>query len=219
MYKQAIRLRRRSKSYSHIHNVLNIPKSTLSSWFSNEVWSSKIKNKLIIEKKDYWKISLKYARTANIKRGIERHFRYVEEANRLYTSLKKNPLFLVGLTAYWGEGNKASGNVVSIANTDPLLVRVVENFYTECLKIPINKLRVGLFLYRDIQEDKAKKFWSSLLYIPDNQFIKTQFLRSKSVLTKRKSKNGICSLYFSSTELSIKIQEWIKLLSLDYSRV
>jgi len=198
---------------------LSIPKSTLSGWFSNKVWSGKIKNSLIVKNKDYWKVSLRYARAANIKRRKERYSRYIEEAEKLYQLLKKDSLFLIGLTAYWGEGNKASGNTVSVANTDPILIRITENFYIKCLKIPVNKLRVGLFLYSDIDEEKAKTFWASILCIPRSQFVKTQFLKSKSVLTKRRSKYGICSLYFSSTELSIKIQEWIRLLGLDYLRV
>ena len=216
---KATKLRRSGKSYSYISKYLNIPKGTLSGWFSNKTWSKKIKNDLLIEKKDYWKVSLKYARLANIKRRKERYSRYIKEADIEYQLLKRDPLFLVGLAAYWGEGNKASGNVVSFANTDPEFIMVVENFYITCLKISIDKLRMGLFLYNDICEDNAKKFWSSTLVIPENQFIKTQFLKSKSIRTTRKSKYGICSLYFSSTELSIKIQEWIKLLSLNYLRV
>jgi hypothetical protein len=219
LYNRALSLRKEGHSYNYISKHLNIPKSTLSSWFSNKLWSRKIMTSLINKNKNYWNLSLKYARDVNTKRKEERYHKYINEAEELYQSLKKNPLFLIGLTAYWGEGKKSGGNVVSLSNTDPELIRLVEIFYIKCLKIHLKKLRVGLFLYKDIHEDRAKEFWSSILSIPKDQFIKTQFLKSRSVLTKRKSKYGICNLYFSSTEYSIKIQQWIKLLGLDYLRV
>lgn len=55
----------------------------------------------------------------------------------------------------------------------------------------------------------------SLTKVPKSQFIKVQILESRAKLTNAKSKYGICCLYFSKTEFHIKIDEWIRLLSLD----
>jgi hypothetical protein len=81
--------------------------------------------------------------------------------------------------------------------------------YTGKFRANEANLRVGLFIYDDLNEAILKHYWAELLEIPEKQFIKTQVLKSKSTLTNRKSKHGICSLYFSSTELSVKIREWI----------
>jgi hypothetical protein len=119
---------------------------------------------------------------------------------------------LVGASIYWGEGEKANQGRVSVINTDPEMLETVANFYKKCLAIPNDKLRIALYIYEDIKKSEATKFWSKKLKVPRSQFIKTQVLKSRSRLTQRKSEYGICNLYFSSTELSIKIREWIKLL-------
>ena len=46
LHANAIELRKKGKSYSEIKYLLNIPKSTLSDWFSKEEWSELIKDKI-----------------------------------------------------------------------------------------------------------------------------------------------------------------------------
>ncbi len=215
LYLEAIKLRKIGKSYSEIHNLLGIPKSTLSSWFSKKDWSKKIKISIIKNKRKSWIRSLKLAGKALVKLKKERDKNFANEARVKFVNLKLNPLFLVGITAYWGEGNKASGSRVSLANSDPKLIGLIVKFYRECLKIPEESLRVELFIYKDIDKTKTKKFWSKKLKIPDSQFIKIQVLKSKTKLTKRRLTYGICSVYFSSTKHIIMIREWIKLLGLE----
>jgi hypothetical protein len=212
---KAVELRKSGLSYSEIHKLLAIPKSTLSSWFSNKSWSRKIKDILTRNQKKLWSRSLKSARLALRKLKRERDLSFIYEARAEFPILKSNPLFLVGLTAYWGEGNKVNGSRVSLANTDPALIEIAARFYRECLKISEEALRVELFIYKDIDINKVKDFWSTRLKIPKRQFIKIQVLKSRSDLTKRKSKHGVCSVYFSSTKHIIKIREWIRLLGLD----
>ena len=215
IYREAEELRREGKSYREISKKLNIPKSTLSSWFSDQIWSKSLREKLSVRNKETLKRALGLARAAIINARLERRSKFTHEARLQFEKLKNNPLFLVGLTAYWGEGNKANRGVVSFINTDPQLVRIILDFYRKCLCVQSEKLRIGLFIYSDMGELEAVQFWSNLLNIPKNQFIKTQLLKSRSRLTKRRSKYGICSLYFSNTELSIKIGEWIRLLGIE----
>ena len=214
-YCEAEKLRRAGNSYREISKKLNIPKSTLSSWFSDQIWSKSLREKLVLKNRDTLKKALQLARSAIINARLKRRSKFIYEARLQFRKLKCDPLFLVGLTAYWGEGNKTNGGVVSFINTDPQLVRVISEFYRKCLHVQNEKLRVGLFIYDDISELEMIQFWSSTLDISKKQFIKTQILKSRSRLTKRRSKYGICSLYFSNTELSIKIVEWIRLLGLE----
>ena len=72
-----------------------------------------------------------------------------------------------------------------------------------------------LFIYSDINEESALIYWSNTLEIPLSNFIKTQKLSSRSTYTKRKVKYGMCNVYFSSIEMSIKITEWLFLLARD----
>ena len=74
-------------------------------------------------------------------------------------------------------------------------------------------MRAAVFIYSDIDESAALNYWSNEIRLPRDQFIKTQILPSRSILTKRKVTNGICNIYYSSVEFSIKMKEWIKLLA------
>lgn len=204
-------LRRKNFSYLEIQKITNIPKSTLSDWLSDEEWSIKIKSKL----SEKYKLNLiKANKVITLNKNI-RHNRFKKEAIEDYIKFKNDPLFSFGLGLYWGEGDKKSGNIVAVTNTDPNMLVVMANFYRKYLRLDETKIRVSLFIYKDINQKFAINFWSKLLHVPKSQFIKVKVLESRSKLTKTKLKYGICTLYFSNTEFHIKIREWIRLLSLD----
>lgn len=125
--------------------------------------------------------------------------------------LKQNPLFLVGISLYWGEGSKTHNGRVSVINSDVNMLKLVKKFYTEILSVSDKKLRIELFVHQDLDEETERKFWSNQLQIPTSQFIKTQVLPKRGS-QKRAMKHGLCALYFSNTAMSIKILEWIRLL-------
>lgn len=208
-------LRRKSFSYSQIQGLTKISKSTLSDWLSDEDWSIKIKNNLIERNSLDCKPNLIKALEVMAKKKKERYSRFYKEALSDYSMFKSDPLFSFALGLYWGEGDKKSGSCVAVTNTDPNLLKVVALFYRKYLKLDESKLRISLFIYKDIDINFAIKFWSKLLKVPIKQFIKVKILESRSRLTKTKLKYGICTLYFSNTEFHIKIREWIRLLSLD----
>ena len=215
LYKKAYGMRLCGNSYGVISRKCNVPKSTLSGWFSKQAFSVELKNQL--DKKTRIKnsanISLMNARRLSIMHV--RHNLYRLKAKEDYQTLKNKPLFIAGLALYWGEGTKVGNNMVSIINCDSDLMELAVLFFLKVLKIPESKLRGALFVYNDINIEEALAYWSEKLKIPRSYFIKTQVLPSRSVLTKRKVKNGICKVYFSSTETNLKIKEWLKLLTID----
>ena len=213
-YNQAVVLRKNGQSYDLISKKLSISKSTLSSWFSHQQWSDEVKNNLNLLRLKKSKKNLIKANLVRINNQKDKRVSYIREARFEFKKLINNPLFLVGISIYWGEGDKTDNGRVAVINTDPELLKTVVKFYRECLRISDDKLRVGLFIYEDIDQNIAVRFWSDKLKISKRQFIKIQKLKSQSRLTKNKIKFGICSLYFSSTMFSIKIHEWIRLLSI-----
>ena len=218
-YHLALKLRRSGYSYNYISKTINVPKSTLSGWFSRYDWSKVLTKTHNCERLK--KFDLSPANNARRENDQKRHAAYTYEAQRQFEDLKTNPLFNLGLGIYWGEGDKTNNGRVAVINSDPNLIKTAVNFYENCLRIPKDKLRIGLFLYPDLDKKTIINFWAKYLEIPRKQFIKIQLLPSRSNLTKRKLQHGICSVYFSSTELSIKIHTWIDMLSRDdsYSRV
>ncbi len=213
LYQQAVDFRRQGSSYRTISTKLGIPKSTLFGWFSHLEWSQVIKDQLILERKSTAALQVEYMNRARLRLLQQKENEYRSEARRSYEELAKNPLFLIGLALYWGEGSKCTRGKVSIINSDPNVLKITTRFFREVLQVDETKLRVELFIYQDQSEVKIIDFWSKYLHIDTRLFIKTQLLPSRAKLTKRKVPYGMCSVYFSSTEFSIKIHEWLDMLA------
>ncbi len=212
----AMKMRKAGKSYSKIHEELGISKGTLHYWFSKTDWSQAIHNKLLKEHKIISRKRIIAMNKGKVQQRIERHDSYRNEAAREFKHLKHNDLFRTGIALYWGEGEKAGRNGrVSVINSDSNMLRVVLKFYIAILHIPVARVRAGLFIYQDLNAEDMLNYWSKQLGIPKTQFIKTQLLPSRSVLTKRKALYGMCSVYFSDVRMHVKILEWIRLLGKD----
>lgn len=215
VYKKVLKLRKSGKSYSQISKNLNIPKSTISNWLFGKKWSETIKMQLVeksrLKNSNYL---IKFNALKHIS-TLKRHNKYKNQARKEYSKLKQNKLFLIGLSVYWGEGEKTDSGRVSLVNSDERMLKVIINFYRKILKVPEEKLRAALFIYKDINEYKAKKYWSKILNLSKENFVKTQILPSRSRLTHNKVTHGMCNIYFSNTETNVKIREWISLLAND----
>ena len=215
LFLQARKLRQEGKSYSAIKRELHISKSTLSEWFSQEKWSQKV---ITILNNRYRQKNTTRLIRLNKRKPLLKQARYAEyrnEANVEYRKIRKNRLFIAGISLYWGEGEKAANGRVSVINTDASLLQVVVRFYRKILKVPEEKLRGAIFVYSDINIDGALKYWSKKIKISSEQFVKTQILPSRSKITKKKIVHGICSVYFSNTKIHVKILEWIRLFGFD----
>lgn len=215
LYKKALKLRKSGKSYNQISKKLRIPKSTISNWLSDKKWSETIKIQLADKNKLKNSNFLVKLNALKHLSTLKRHDEYKKKARLEYDKLKHNKLFLAGLSIYWGEGEKTNSGRVSLVNSDDRMLKVVINFYRKTLKIPEDKLRAALFIYKDIDENKAIKYWSKILNVNKKNFVKTQILPSRSKLTQNKVSNGMCNIYFSNTETNVKIREWISLLAND----
>lgn len=212
LFRRAVKLRKQQLSYRQISEKLGIPKSTVSTWFANKSWSQKITQQLLKRLKGINAERLILMNKARRVETINRHNSYRKEAQEEFRKLWRSQLFIAGLSIYWGEGEKANSGRVAVINSDPHLLKVVINFYRHSLDIPEDKIRIGLFIYRDHDVQKMVEFWSKELKVSRWQFIKTQVLPSGKSLTRKSVKYGVCSVYFSSTKMNVKIQEWIRLL-------
>lgn len=215
LHDRAIALRKSGKSYSEIKNLLNIPKSTLSDWFSREKWSESIKaeiNKKSSQKSTARILLMNKQRALN---KVDRDNEYLKEADAEYKNLKKDPLFIAGLSIYWGEGEKFGNWRVAIINSDAKMMQVAISFFRIILKVPEDKIRAGLFLYEDLDQEKTQKYWSEMLALPAKQFIKTHVLKSKARVGKKRSVYGMCNIYVCGVKFKTKVMRWIELFHID----
>jgi hypothetical protein len=144
---------------------------------------------------------------------VERYKKIRQQAEEFFEEHKNEPLFISGVMLYWAEGKTTEKSTCNLElnNSDPSLLKLYCKFLKKYLCHDIKRWRARLFLYPDINENKIRKFWSSLLRIPEKQFIKSYISQSRSNITKNKLVYGTCSVYIPSKELRIIISVWTDL--------
>lgn len=91
------------------------------------------------------------------------------EAEAEYGELSSDQLDAFALGLYAGEGAKTPG-AVSIANTNPLLLRLFVYWLRHNFDIEQERLRARLYLHQGLDIDAATAYWSAATSIPERQF-------------------------------------------------
>jgi len=207
----ALALRKTGKSYNEISKQLRVPKSTLSEWLRGHRWSQAITANLNEQLKRSAIIRIRYL---NSIRGehLARLYKVGErEAVQEFKRLKYHPLFIAGVTIYWGEGDKVSRFGARISNTDPAMVRIFVNFLRHVCQIQFKRIRAGILLYPDLDEDVCKNFWVEKSGLRNSNFGKSTVIQGRH--KTRRVRHGICSVGVSSAYFKQKMLIWIDLLS------
>ncbi len=116
--------------------------------------------------------------------------------------LSKRDLFIAGLYLYWGEGTKSAPGKVSVANTDPDVVKAFMD-WLHMMKLPHNRIRARLHLYEDMNVREETVFWSRYLHLPISQFRKPYIKESSRTEQTYKGAygHGTCDLSFENIVL------------------
>ena len=203
-------MRKIGKSYNEILSALQIPKATLSDWFSKENWSNDIRKKLTAAAFEVHTIRL---RELDRIRGIHLKKAYAEaerEAIEEFEKLKYNPLFIAGIMLYWGEGDKLTKYEVRLSNTDPSLIRLFVIFLDKICQIPSDKIRLNVLIYPDLNSDECIRYWAAQSGLSANHFTKCISIQGRH--KTRRLSNGVCMAHVSSTYFKVKVSKWLELL-------
>ena len=134
-----------------------------------------------------------------------------EAAKQNLLPLTDKELLVAGLFLYLGEGSKQNPAHILISNTDPNIVKFTLYWYTKILKIPKDRVKVNLQLYKDMDVKKEVNYWSKLLGIPIVNFWKPYIKKSTTKHIDHSGfKHGTCGLYYGSVPLHDKIMMGIK---------
>ena len=120
-------------------------------------------------------------------------------------------LFIAAMMIYWGEGDKLSKNRISIANTEPSMLRVFVYFLKNICQFNDNKIRAWMLAYPDMDIESSKKYWIINTGLSESNFRKTILIQGKP--TKRKLSNGVCTIEIGSTYFKIKMLVWLRCFS------
>lgn len=206
----AFNLRRNGKSYTEIRDVLKVPLSTLSDWFSKIGWSKDMARKLAAQaqvRHTVRLVELDRIRGQHLARAYEEAR---IEAKKDLEVLRYNPLFIAGIMLYWGEGDKATKAQVRLANTDPELIGLFAFFLRNICNIQVEKIGIHILTYPDIDDVSNRTYWSEISGVAQNKFLKSVHIKGRH--KTRRLGHGVCSIYVSSTYFKVKMLEWLKLL-------
>lgn len=205
-----LKLRSSGKSYNEIRSKLRISKSTLSDWLRPHRWSRKITDNLNKKYLSKNRVRLVYL---NRIRGDHLEKAYNEARKEAVTELNKlkyHPLYIAGVVAYWGEGDKLSRSNVRLANTDPIMIKLFFNFLIHVCRVPKDKIRAWILTYPDLEDEECRKFWVTATGIPISSFTKNITIQGKH--KTRHSEHGVCYVGVSSRYLKQKMLVWLDLL-------
>lgn len=214
---KAQKLRRKGLSIKNIEKRLKVSRSSVSLWVRDIKLTRKQINKLYVNKT---KGSLKgsYIASRNkIKRTQELVKKSIVSGREDVGKLFLRDKFIAGVAMYFAEGTKSSSNV-SFSNSDPRSVSFMADWFRRICKVPEEKFRCYLYIHDNLDEKKAKKYWSDLIGVPLEQFRKSYIVRNNTKrLRKVKHIYGILRLTVSDANLSRKIAGWISALFKDNS--
>jgi hypothetical protein len=189
---KVVELRKQGKSYSQIRKELSVSKGSLSLWLKDLPLSTE----RIKQLRDFNEVRIeKYSRTMLAKREARLAEFYNQEKVK-HLPLSKRELFVAGLFLYWGEGMKNVKYPLGLYNTNPQLIKFGLLWYKNSLNIPIEKIKVHLHLYSDMNIAQEMNFWSKELKMPLKQFTKPQIKISQKSAIKYKGMfgHGTCGL-------------------------
>ncbi|HNY35990.1 MAG TPA: hypothetical protein PLD14_01640 [Candidatus Pacearchaeota archaeon] len=206
---KARELRKKGKSIKEIKRNLNVSLSSVSIWVRDIKLNKKQLEDLYLNKKTgNLKGSIIAAQNKIRKRELITQ-KLKEEGFKEIGMLTDRQRFLVGVSIYAGEGGKTDRDI-SFVNSDPKLIKFMMNWFSDFCNVPFDKFRGSLYIHNDLNEKKAKKFWSKLTKIPLSHFTKSYIAKNnKKRLRNKKHENGIFRIKVSNANLHRKIMGWV----------
>lgn len=202
---QARRLRSLGKSLLEIATRLEIAKSTASLWLRD----SKLTDQ-------QWQALLERPDSAGASRrnALRRTRRWKLEAEELWQQRKTEPLFLLGIGLYWGEGAKTQ-KCLGISNNDAGLLRLWARWCRRYL--PRNaKQTVRILAHDDVSAERARRYWARVTGYPVAKHV-TRLPTRGTGKPKRRAPYGtaIVRLGKGSAEWCTKMLIWIECVQTD----
>lgn len=124
-----------------------------------------------------------------------------------YPTLIAEPTFRDFLCMYVGEGYKRNRNTVSIANSDPRVIRLGNHWIR---RLSRNRVTYAFQYHADQDPDYIRRFWSFGLGI-DPTLIRYQRKSNSGKLSGRvwRSKHGVLTVLANDTQLRARLQAWM----------
>ncbi len=206
---KARELRKRGLSIKEIKKKLNVSLSSVSIWVRDIKLNKDQLKKLYLNKKTGNLRGSIIAAQNKIKKREKITKELNEQGKKEVSKLSKRDRFIAGIAIYSGEGGKTDRDI-SFVNTDPQMVKFMMSWFKEFCNVPTEKFRGSLYIHDDLNEKKAKVFWSRLTKISLSQFTKSYIVKNnKNRLRKKKHSYGVFRIKITDALLHRKIIGWV----------
>lgn len=206
---EAQKLRKKGISVRTIQKKLQVSRSSVSLWIRGIKLTKTQLEKLYLNKKTGGLKGSIIASMNKIRKREELTKNIMAAAKKEIGELSKRDKFVTGIAMYFAEGNKAD-RAVAFSNSDPRAIRFMASWFRSYCDVPEKKFRCSLYLHDNLDETRAKKYWSSLIHVPLSQFMKTYIVKNNlKRFRKTKHEYGVLRIIISSVNLQRKILGWI----------
>jgi hypothetical protein len=202
-------LRREGKSVNQIVREIGCSKASVSVWVRDITLTPIQKNKITQCGRSVE--SIERRRLSRLANEQKKSRILIDAAKKEILDVSFNDLRLIGAMLYLGEGGKTRKGTVCVANSDPLVIKIMARFLREVCCVPEAKFRAHIHTFDNANVEKTEKYWSRLTGIPRKQFYKTYIKQSVATLNKRKTlPYGTLDLSVNDTKLFLRIMGWIE---------
>lgn len=196
---KAIELRSEGESIAGIAKILNVAKSSVSSWV-RDVSLTEEQIKKLQERNPVINNQLSGARARKEK---ARALRLLYQEEGRLKAREGNLLHQAGCMLYWGEGAKARTSL-RFSNSDLNMVKFFIKFLLEACGVQKEQIKISIHCYKNhIPVSDIEKYWLSNLDLKEDSLLKTMVDNiSKSSKKKRNTLTyGTAHLYVYSVQL------------------
>lgn len=208
---QAIKLRKKGFSYSEIQKTVHVSKDTLSRWCRDVILTpsqmEELRSKRLRGAARGRIIGAKKQQHDRIKRTKE----LIKKGKKEVGLMNKRDRFIAGIALYLGDGYK-SDKGVGFSNSSSQVIAFMMRWFREFSQVPEEKFRGQIWIHEDLDELKARKYWSKITKIPISQFQKSYIAKNKresKKIRKKLHEYGVFAVRISSAETQRKILGWI----------
>ncbi|KKP47216.1 MAG: hypothetical protein UR39_C0005G0029 [Candidatus Woesebacteria bacterium GW2011_GWA1_33_30] len=205
--KLAQKLRSNGLSYGEIQKRVKVSKDTLSRWCRDVILSPEQINRLVQNKLNGATKGRMIGAKKQQKERIERTKRLFESGKSKIGRLTKRDRFMAGIGLYIGDGGK-NDQRFGFANSDPNTIKFMTNWLIEFYDISPNKMAGQIWIHDNLDEKKARKYWSVLTKIPEKRIYKSYIAKNKigsKKIRKQVHKFGVFTLLYLSTKTQREI--------------
>lgn len=206
---KAIHLRKKGLSMKTIASQLNVSKASVSLWVRDIILTPEQISKL--QKNSHTSHIIEKRRHTRLSNELKKRQVFIDKAKKDFTNVSKADLKIIGIMLYWAEGRKKGKRILSFANSDPDMIRIMMKFFKEICGVPDERFRGHIHTYSHTNIVKSEEYWSRVSGIPVAQFYKTYAKKSSASKDKRNTlPYGTFDIYVCDIKLFLHMMGWIE---------